>query len=60
MMFQRHQTTEDYRVTSQAESDDEDEDGFLEQEKSSMSRTTIGVIGGLMTMISAFAFYKAQ
>ena len=57
-MFYRHQTTEDYRMTSQAESDDEGEMNG-EANAAKMSRTTIGIIGGLMTMVSAFAFYKA-
>ena len=58
-MFQRRHTTEDYRMTSQAESDEEDveDDG---KANASMSRTTIGVIGGMMAMISAFTFYKAS
>ena len=60
-MFQRRQTTEDYHMTSQAESDEEGEDNFDDKAKAaSMSRTTIGIIGGLMTMISAFTFYKAR
>lgn len=58
-MFHRRQTTEDYRMTSHAESDEEDNYDDSKA-NASMSRTTIGIIGGMMAMISAFTFYKAS
>ena len=55
-MFQREQTIEDYLQDD--ESDEEDD--MQAANDSKMSKATIGALGGLFTLISAFAFYKAS
>ena len=48
-------------MTKGNESDEsEDEEDYGNPKSSSMSKNTIGIIGGILTMFSAFAFYKAS
>ena len=47
------------RETTELEEVD-DEDSAAQSGILGNSRTTIGVIGGLITLFSAFAFYKAS
>ncbi len=57
-MFQREQTIEDYLPEGESEEDEEEDVSGSGDNK--MSKATIGALGGIFTLISAFAFYKAS